>query len=984
MTLRSKVLGFALLICSCGMGGCPNPTGEADSGTSDAAIPDAPLRPCSSSEACDDGIFCNGEESCVAGACTEGTPLRCNDGIACTSEFCSEETRACVIRAIDEDRDGHAAATCVDARGMALGDDCDDAQASVYPGALELCDSANVDEDCDATTRGGVDVDGDGFEDARCCNGSGATACGTDCNDAVRGANPMAVEVCNLIDDDCDTRIDEGVSVMGFADMDGDGRGNPAAPRTACNDAAQFSVHGDDCDDNNALRSPTLPEVCDGQDNDCVGAGDTGASAALWYLDRDGDGFGSPSETQFLCARPTADVGAYVLLGTDCDDAVAATNPAQAERCDGRDNNCNGLADFVIAPGNLEDDDRDGIADLGCSPVAGTDCDDRDPVSGPGSAEVCDGRDNDCDGMIDDGASSYTFYRDEDGDGFGSAASGVIIACASISGYVRQGNDCSDLNAMRYPGAPELCNGLDDDCNGSADDFPSGVEVCAPSGNVANACVRGRCRASGCTLGHGECDGNPATVCEADTTQPTTCGMGCAVCDLGQTCDGAGCSPRLTRAFMLNASQADIRDIVPMIGAGPGSTDAFVALNLNGRASFGRSGGSPYQVGLPLGGVHGAVLRVGRDGNVVEAFQMTAPGTIVSLARSSTHLYVLGSFTEQSAPFGGVGFVPAPPAGAATTYIATIQLSPWSVTSVATFTGNVVPSDITLAADGTLGIVGTYFGSLTIGSTPLEVATSQRAFIATLPSAGTGRRSDFSSARIIGGSGTFHADAITSLGTEFFVAGNTDGAVDLGDLGVLPATGFCGFVVRFTVAEGVQTGFFYQSGGGFMAERNFRDITATADGDIVVVGDIITPEPFQVDPVRISFPRSLTPASPTFAPDLMAFPSIHRIASRGAEILQAGTVDAAYGTVIPAAPDYAGAIFFGSSTGMSPLASGRVFSVNGPSVPQALAIDPEDGTVWLGGMLNQGGDPPIRVDLTLDGLTVNADPYAGFVFVFTR
>ena len=303
---------------------------------------------------------------------------------------------------------------------------------------------------------------------------------------------------------------------------------------------------------------------------------------------------------------------------------------------------------------------------------------------------------------------------------------------------------------------------------------------------------------------------------------------------------------------------------------------------------------------------------------------------------------------------------------------------------MATFTGRVVPTDITLADDGTLGIVGTYFGSLTIGSTPLEVATSQRAFIATLPSAGTGRRSDFSSARIIGGSGTFHADAITSLGTEFFVAGNTDGAVDLGDLGVLPATGFCGFVVRFTVAEGVQTGFFYQSGGGFMAERNFRDITATADGDIVVVGDIITPEPFQVDPVRISFPRSLTPASPTFAPDLMAFPSIHRIASRGAEILQAGTVDAAYGTVIPAAPDYAGAIFFGSSTGMSPLASGRVFSVNGPSVPQALAIDPEDGTVWLGGMLNQGGDPPIRVDLTLDGLTVNADPYAGFVFVFTR
>lgn len=620
MTLRRNVLLISLWTSLVGASaGCPTPTEENDAGGPDAALPDAPTRPCTERSECDDALFCNGEEQCVSGRCAAGTTLRCGDDIACTTEFCSEEARGCVVRPIDADGDGHAAASCVDTRGMPLGDDCDDSVASVYAGALELCDLASVDEDCNPATHGGLDADGDGFEDARCCNGAG---CGDDCNDAVRGANPMATEVCNLIDDDCDGRIDEGVSVAGFFDMDGDGRGNPAMPRNACSGAAQFSVHGDDCDDDNSLRSPILPEVCDDQDNDCVGVGDAGASAATWYLDRDGDGFGTATATRFECARPFAAVGAYVLLGTDCDDTSAANNPAQPERCDGRDNDCNGSADFVIAAGNLEDDDRDGIADLACTPVAGTDCDDRDPVSGPGSAEVCDGRDNDCDGVIDNGATSYTFYRDLDGDGYGSAASGVVIACATISGYVRQGGDCSDSNAARYPGALEVCNGSDDDCSGTPDDLAA-LNSCAPVGSLAYACLRGACRPSGCAAGRGECDENPATLCESDTTLPTSCGSACEVCDVGQTCGSTGCTPRFTRGITFGAPFPEVADIAPVIGTGPGSTDAFVAVNLTGEAAFGTTvGGFPNNIGIADGNPHGVLLRVGRNGSVSQTFQL--------------------------------------------------------------------------------------------------------------------------------------------------------------------------------------------------------------------------------------------------------------------------------------------------------------------------------------------------------------------------
>ncbi|MFO0685430.1 MAG: putative metal-binding motif-containing protein [Sandaracinus sp.] len=509
--------------------GCGSPTPTDVDGGSDGGPPiDAPE--CSTATDCDDGLFCNGAESCTAGRCVAGAPQRCDDGISCTVDACSEELRTCLHRAPDSDGDGSGDASCLDETGTALGDDCDDTDGNRFPGNAEVCDPAHHDEDCVATTYGAIDADGDGFESDQCCNG---TACGDDCNDGRRDAHPGATEVCNLLDDDCDAMTDEGVTVTVYTDADFDGDGDrDATAMQACASTAGVSVYHTDCADDDRTRSGRLVEVCDTVDNDCNDVVDDHTSDVTWYRDADSDGFGSAaSGTLVSCIPPVG----YSLLGTDCDDTTNARSPARAEICDGLDDDCNGAADFRIAAGDFEDDDHDGIADSACGAPLGRDCDDRDPSSGPGTTETCDGRDNDCDTHVDEDAMSIAFFRDEDGDGFGSAASGTIVGCVPSAGYVRRGGDCDDANAVRRPGANEGCNALDDDCDGAIDEATASAMCSLP--NTQQACIAGVCAqiacADGyedCTLGTAGCETNVAT----DSANCGGCGVTCSgVCALG-------------------------------------------------------------------------------------------------------------------------------------------------------------------------------------------------------------------------------------------------------------------------------------------------------------------------------------------------------------------------------------------------------------------------------------------------------------------
>lgn len=159
------------------------------------------------------------------------------------------------------------------------------------------------------------------------------------------------------------------------------------------------------------------------------------------------------------------------------------------EVCDGIDNNCNGLTDEdeKWMQTYYEDKDKDSFGNpnkskKACSKpighvITGTDCDDNDNMTWPGTFEQCDGKDNNCNGVIDDGVQLITYYVDEDDDGYGSNKNPTFPSttqCSNIpnipSYYVPNKDDCNDKNATVHPGAKEICNGIDDDCNWQIDD----------------------------------------------------------------------------------------------------------------------------------------------------------------------------------------------------------------------------------------------------------------------------------------------------------------------------------------------------------------------------------------------------------------------------------------------------------------------------------------------------------------------------------
>ncbi len=338
----------------------------------------------------------------------------------------------------DSDNDNHGSSTsgtivqCTQpVAHYALDDDCDDADPTIYAGATEICDLK--DNDCDSSIDEGanpgewyLDGDGDGYGDmadvtpqTSCGQPAGRVANNTDCDDSKSNTHPNASEICDGFDNDCDGPIDEQATdaVNWYVDTDGDTFGDPGTSVAACSPPGGWVGNPDDCVDSNPSINPSANEVCDGSDNDCDGQIDD-ADASIsgrptWFRDFDGDSFGNPGQTQLLCTQP----GGYVNDSNDCDDSKVAVNPDADERC-----------------ATTWDDDCDG------------------QVNEPSAIDTTD------------------WYRDNDGDNFGSSVSGVQAACSQPANHYAADNDCDDTLSNTYPGASEICDTIDNDCDGEVDE----------------------------------------------------------------------------------------------------------------------------------------------------------------------------------------------------------------------------------------------------------------------------------------------------------------------------------------------------------------------------------------------------------------------------------------------------------------------------------------------------------------------------------
>ena len=405
----SVVFGFA-----CGVD--KSPIGEEEEDFS-AFIQDADGDGFTQTEDCNDSdsvIFPGAEEIC------DGVDNDCDGSI-------DEDVTTTYYQDIDGDGFGDVnttQASCQVSDGWVFnGTDCDDTESSVYPGASERCDG--VDNDCDGEIDEGVveiwysDLDGDGFGDPDapsegCDPPSGYVVDDTDCNDQSPSVYPGASEICDALDNDCDGVVDEGVTSTFYADSDGDGYGDPAVAVEDCEASSAYVDNDDDCDDTSDGVHPAATELCNGIDDDCDDdlddLDDDIADATLWYIDYDGDGYGSDLLSETACAQP----------------------PNYVENAD--------------------------------------DCDDTEPSTYPGAEELCNDLDDDCDGDIDEGTSGpTTWYEDADEDGYGDPDGMTSEACESPSGYADNDEDCDDEDADINPAVSEECNGYDDDCDGEAD-----------------------------------------------------------------------------------------------------------------------------------------------------------------------------------------------------------------------------------------------------------------------------------------------------------------------------------------------------------------------------------------------------------------------------------------------------------------------------------------------------------------------------------
>lgn len=388
----------------------------------------------------------------------------------------------------DLDGDGFGSSTavkrveCTPPAGFVTNNtDCNDAVGAVHPGAAEVCDNANLDEDCSGTANDGCGCANVGMTQA-CCSNRGTQLCESHASGATLSVCSVSAtaELCNGIDDDCDGTTDEQYALAstdgGSVTTDGgvfalDGGCSVGVGACARNGAAACTSGALGC--NVTPGSPTT-ETCNGLDDDCDGQTDEVDPGLC------------PASGQTCVAGSCTCPAGQMVCGTSCQ----ALNTG----CSTGTGACSRQGTMICSNGAAT-----------CSAVAGTP-----------STEICNNIDDDCDGQIDEISPSLC------------AATGQSCntgACSCPSGQTVCGSSCQPLGGTCSPGlgacqrtgslvcmgggvgcsvtaaAPvaETCDGIDNDCNGTID---NGVTItCYPDGDndgyATNTTSTQQCPAAG-------------------------------------------------------------------------------------------------------------------------------------------------------------------------------------------------------------------------------------------------------------------------------------------------------------------------------------------------------------------------------------------------------------------------------------------------------------------------------------------------------
>ena len=518
---------------------------------------------------CDNGLWCDGAESCSAGECLEGNPRDCSDSVSCTEDSCNEANDSCTHAADD---------SLCETPG-----DCRNAVCDLRSG-------------CNLTINTGYV-----FDPPTCGLGECASQyyCDIAGGDTCTPGTPTQ-ESCDGLDNDCDGATDEAYPNLGGACTAGTG---------ACQDTGTYvcaqNGSGTVCDA--SAGSPTqescgngVDDDCDGKtdclDQDCIGAEEClyerpcgeGLDLCAWSETlplgsedksscnlRYNTVWPSPSDRTVTCIFDGTENSNHTFYFTVDNDVVscrlngneiignvvhegcAAQDPRSANAykvnasegmnnltCVIRDRHVQSFFDACVIGAGVRcpDLDQDGYRDAACG---GNDCDDSDPAVHPGAAELCNGADDNCNGQTDE-----TFANK------GQSCTAGVGVCQASGTYVCAANGLNtvcDAQAGAPTGEDDNCNGLDEDCSGSADDnyvatpTSCGTGVCAregqnicAAGNVHNTCAAGSPTGAdtNCNGLDEDCDG---TADDNYVATPTGCGIGvCAaagqlICNAGQT-----------------------------------------------------------------------------------------------------------------------------------------------------------------------------------------------------------------------------------------------------------------------------------------------------------------------------------------------------------------------------------------------------------------------------------------------------------------